>query len=198
MPRGWLCSHRRSFRQAVIVAGWALVLASTGVSWAQPGPVTHEQGLEAWGGIAKVLQHPRCLNCHQGEAPLRGDAREPHVPRVARGPDDHGVAGLRCYSCHSLSGNDPTSGVPGAPHWSLARVTMNWQGLDSGDLCRALKDRKRNGNRSLDALIEHFERDELLLWSWNPGKNRAPIPMPHQEFMDLVRTWAASGAACPA
>ena len=41
----------------------------------------------------KVLQHPRCLNCHPVErSPTQGDDMHPHVPEVAGGPDNHGVS----------------------------------------------------------------------------------------------------------
>jgi hypothetical protein len=160
-----------------------------------PNPI---DGLAAWDKIAAVMQHPRCLNCHQLEAPLRGDSRSPHIPRVTRGPDDYGPSAMRCANCHSLTGNNPSSGVPGAPSWALARATMSWQGLSRGDICRAIKDRKRNGNRSLEAIIGHIERDSLVLWAFNPGKGRKPIPISHDAFVDFVKAWVARGAPCPA
>jgi hypothetical protein len=88
-----------------------------------------ERSLAAWETIAAVLQHPRCLNCHQMDSPSQGDARRPHKPRVVRGPDNHGVSAMRCGNCHSESTNNPDSGVPGALHWQLAPRTMSWQGL---------------------------------------------------------------------
>lgn len=189
--------RRRRQRRAPSVALAVLICLWARGGWTQSGPVTREQGLGAWAGIAEVLQHPRCLNCHQGISPLQGDSRRPHVPRVARGPDDHGVSGMRCFNCHSLTRNNPTSGVPGAPHWSLPPATMNWQGLARGDLCRTLTDRKRNGNRSLEALTDHFEHDPLARWAWSPGGNRSPIPIPYRDFLDLVKVWVASGGVCP-
>ncbi len=74
---------------------------------------------------------------------------------------------------------------------------MLWQGLSVGDLCRALKNPKLNGDRTPEALIEHMETEPLLLWSWNPGRGREAIPMPHKEFVDLVKVWVSGGAACP-
>src|SRR5438105_9314302 len=45
----------------------------------------------------RVLQHPRCLNCHPvGERPTQGNDSHPHSPLVVRGPDDKGAIGLRC------------------------------------------------------------------------------------------------------
>ncbi|MFZ0460344.1 MAG: hypothetical protein WAM17_18255 [Rhodoplanes sp.] len=180
---------------AGVLAAALLATAALSQAPSSPNPV---DGLAAWDKIAAVMQHPRCLNCHQLEAPLRGDSRGPHIPRVTRGPDDHGPSAMRCVNCHSLTGNNPSSGVPGAPSWALARATMSWQGLSRGDICRTIKDRKRNGNRSLEAIVEHIERDSLVLWAFNPGKGRGPIPIPHHAFVDFVKTWVASGAPCPA
>jgi len=104
---------------------------------------------------------------------------------------------MRCGNCHNDLGNNPTSGTPGAPHWQLAPTSMLWQGLSVGDLCRALKNPKLNGDRTPEALIEHMETEPLLLWSWNPGRGREAIPMPHKEFVDLVKVWVSGGAACP-
>ncbi len=177
------------------VLGWALLPAATLSQ--TPAPAGSIEGAE-WDKIAAVLQHPRCLNCHQRETPLRGDARSPHIPRVVRGPDNHGASAMRCANCHSLSANNAASGVPGAPDWALARVTMAWQGLSRGELCRTLKNPRMNGNRSPEALIAHLEHDPLVLWAWNPGSNREPIPIPYREFLDLVRAWVANGLPCPA
>src|SRR5262249_27242380 len=127
------------------------------------------ESLAAWEKIVTVLRHPRCINCHQLKTPLQGDAGRPHIPRVVRGPDGHGVGVLRCGNCHNQSGDNTTSGIPSAPNWGLAPVSMLWQGLSSGDLCRQIKDPARNGNRSLNAIIEHMEKDPLVGYGWNPG-----------------------------
>ena len=40
----------------------------------------------------RVLQHPRCLNCHPvGERPTQGNDGHPHSPPVVRGVDDKGA-----------------------------------------------------------------------------------------------------------
>jgi hypothetical protein len=182
--------------------GLSLVLALNatgfaGAAWSQAPAAGRAESLGAWSRIATVLQHPRCLNCHQADVPLQGDASRPHVPRVVRGPDGHGVSAMRCTNCHNEMGNNPTAATPGAAHWQLAPASMGWQGLTSGQLCRALKDRRRNGNRSAEDIIRHVGSDALVLWAWNPGPGREPVPMPHAEFTRHLRTWAAGGAACP-
>jgi hypothetical protein len=103
---------------------------------------------------------------------------------------------MRCGDCHNDSGNNPPSGTPGGLHWQLAPVSMVWQGLSAGDLCRMLKDPARNGNRLPGALVEHIESDSLVLWGWNPGGGREPVPIPHAEFVDQMKVWVAGGSAC--
>jgi hypothetical protein len=73
---------------------------------------------------------------------------------------------------------------------------MAWQGLSTGELCRALKDPARNGGRSLPQLIDHFETERLVLWAWNPGPGRTLPPLSHDRFVETVKQWIATGAAC--
>src|SRR6202171_5368329 len=47
----------------------------------------------------RVLQHPRCLNCHPvGERPTQGNDSHPHSPPVLRGPDDKGAIGFFAHT----------------------------------------------------------------------------------------------------
>jgi len=172
-------------------------VASSALVKAQTPNAGGVDGVAAWNRIATVLQHPRCLNCHQLNSPLQADSGTPHVPHVVRGADNHGVAAMRCGNCHNESGNNPTSRTPGAPNWQLAPVSMRWEGLSVSDLCRMLKDPTHNGGRSPQALVEHVDTEALVLWGWNPGEGRSPVPIAHKEFVDLVKVWAANGAPCP-
>lgn len=70
--------------------------------------------------------------------------------------------------------------------------------LTGAQLCATLKDRQATGNRDLAALAEHVEKDALVLWGWKPGGARAPVPVPHEEFVSRFKTWVAAGAPCPA
>src|SRR5271170_2154844 len=187
------------FCRAVLAAAGALGALAV-LPWASDAAVSgpsQAASLAAWQKIVAVLQHPRCLNCHQAESPLQGDARLPHLPRVVRGPDNLGVGATRCGNCHNDTGNDAASRAPGAPHWQLAPVSMVWQGRSDGDLCRLLKDPKRNGGRSLGALVEHMDKEPLVLWGWDPGAGRAPVPLPHQDFVAQMKVWAVGGSICP-
>jgi cytochrome c553 len=150
----------------------------------------------------KVLSHPRCVNCHpKDDTPKQGEAARVHVPPMTRGPQSHGPAGLQCGACHQEQ-NNAASGVPGAPLWHLAPRSMAWRGLSAGELCRALIDRKKNGNRSIEATVKHLSEDALVAWAWHPGtdasgKAREPVPVPREEFIKTVQAWAKLGAVCP-
>jgi hypothetical protein len=147
--------------------------------------------------IAQVLKSPRCINCHPaGNSPHQGDEARVHDFRVKRGADNKGAPGLNCTTCHQES-NQESSGVPGAPHWQLAPLSMAWEELSDAELCRVLLDRSRNGGRSVDDLVHHMVDDALVRWAWDAGAQRAAPPIAREEFLDLVRAWAAKGGACP-
>ena len=149
--------------------------------------------------VAKVLQHPRCTNCHPvGDRPTQGDKMRPHEPPITRGKDGFGVVGMRCTTCHT----DATvelgdRSIPGAPHWHLAPKSMGWVGLDSAAICAQLKDKDRNGNRDLAAIEKHFRDDPLVAWGWAPGSGREAAPGDQATTAALVSAWVKTGAHCP-
>jgi hypothetical protein len=144
-----------------------------------------------------VFQHPRCMNCHPSDDfPRQGAQGRRHLLGVRRGPGDQGVPAMRCRTCHQDE-NQEHAGIPGAPHWSLAPRSMGWQGLSPGEICRSIQDPARNGERGLQELVAHLAGDPLVLWAWKPGADREPPPLPHDEFVRLMRAWAEAGAGCP-
>lgn len=166
-------------------------------------PEMRAQGVEAFGTVFAVFRHPRCQNCHiEGDAPLQFDAGLPHAMLVSRGPDGHGAPGLPCGTCHAES-NPPASfganAPPGAPHWGLPppEHRMAWFGLGPAELCKTIKSKRKNGGRDLAALTTHVSEDALVLWGWDPGGERAPVSVPHEEFVAEFERWAAAGGPCP-
>lgn len=154
--------------------------------------------------LRRVMQHPRCQNCHAaGDAPRQGDQGQAHSPPVRRGADGKGQAALRCESCHTdrniaVSPLGPR-GVPGAPGWQMppAETPMAFQGRPAGALCRALKDRAANGDRGVEQLGRHMVEDKLLAWAWAPGTGRTSPPLPKAEFDAAAIAWLRAGAPCP-
>ena len=46
-------------------------------------------------------------------------------------------------------------------------------------------------------MLEHVTNDKLVAWGWEPGVGRAPVDVPHAEFVAAFRTWMDAGAHCP-
>ena len=197
------------------VATAALLLLSTQVTLADsPGeplrsPKTFdsvrnrtERSVALFTEAGKVLQHPRCLNCHPVERqPTQGDDLHPHMPPVHGGPENRGTKELPCTSCHGPQ-NTATLGtglksIPGSDPWALAPASMAWQGFSLGEICAQLKDPARNGNRTLAQIEEHLAKDHLVGWAWHPGEGRKPAPGTQQIFGELIAAWIKTGAHCP-
>ncbi len=145
----------------------------------------------------RVLQHPRCANCHPvGERPSQGSDGHAHSPLVVRGSDDKGAIAMRCATCHQ-DANYEQSGVPGHPRWHVAPKSMAWQTKSLGQICEQIKDPKRNGGKTLSAIQEHMAHDSLVGWAWTPGGDREPAPGTQAQLGALIAAWIDSGAACP-
>ena len=183
-------------RNVMIVLAPCALLAACG-----PTPEERALAVEAFTTVEQVFQHPRCANCHvPGDAPGAGWT---HPMGVVRGAAGHGGPGLPCSTCHGET-NPPESygpnAPPGAPHWGLPPPDqkMAWFGLDANALCAMIQDDEQNGGRDLDELVEHVSEDKLVLWGWDPGGAREPVPVPHAEFVEKFRQWADADAPCPA
>jgi hypothetical protein len=202
-------------KRSVTVLSAALVVATVSIVLQDAQPQTAAGDLRPatdFAGIAdrnaraialfqeagKVLQHPRCVNCHPaGDSPRQTDQRRPHEPLVVRGVDGHGAPTLACNTCHGPANFDPAH-VPGHPEWHLAPLAMAWEGRSLGQICAQIKDRGRNGDRDMAALLHHLGEDTLVGWAWSPGVGRAPAPGTQVRFGEIMRAWAEAGAACPA
>ena len=88
---------------------------------------------------------------------------------------------------------------PGAPEWALPppSTPMIWQNRTDGQVCAQIKDPNQNNHKSMDEIVHHMTKDELVGWGWHPGEGRNAIPIPHEEFAKYVNEWAAKGGACP-
>lgn len=146
---------------------------------------------------SRVMLHPRCANCHpDGDSPYQGTQPAPHYPPVTRGPEDKGIVGMECTSCHQ-DHNLELARVPGAPNWHVAPREMAWVGKTPHQICEQVKDPKRNGGRTLAQLVDHSAHDTLVAWGWNPGSGREPAPGTQEQFGAIVQAWVDTGAECP-
>jgi len=147
-----------------------------------------------------VFMDPRCVNCHpNGDHPLQGNDSRPHAMNIKRGPEGVGKNGLWCVTCHQSEGLPGPHMPPSAPGWELPPqdTPMVFESESPRRLCEHLKDPEQNGGRSPEEVVDHVEEAPLVLWGWNPGEGRTPVPMPHQVFVKTMREWAQKGAACP-
>ncbi len=160
-----------------------------------PAP-TADEAKSLFAPVHRVLASPRCANCHpEGDRPLarRGGAHAMNVSRLSA--DD----GLACGTCHAEHNSVVPDGPPGAPHWGLppAETPMVFQGRSVTALCQQLRDRERNGDRSLDELLHHISEDPLVLWGWQPGGDRATPPISHEKFVAGFTAWVEAKGICP-
>ncbi|WP_349959249.1 hypothetical protein [Rhizobium sp. ZPR3] len=197
-----------SFAHGVFGACAISAIAVAIAAVAAPSPsAKREDGLAQWRVMESVMMSPRCSNCHtQTNFPRQGDDRHRHNFEVVRGPEGHGVPGSQCAMCHHDTNSD-ASGVPGAPGWHLAPLSMQWERapgvpMTSRELCALMNDQTRNGHRSAEQLVEHNATEALVLWAWSPGKRadgtqRQTPPISHDAFVAATRAWAKAGSPCP-
>ena len=170
----------------------ASAFASIGDSQARAAALFNEAG--------KVLQHPRCVNCHpRTDRPLQGDAMRVHQPPVTRGTTGHGAVAMECKTCHGAKNftANPSLSIPGHEKWHLAPIEMAWEGRSLREICLQLKDPQRNGGKSMSQLVDHMANDSLVGWGWQPGVGRAPAPGTQQQLGALIQAWVDAGAHCP-
>jgi hypothetical protein len=74
---------------------------------------------------------------------------------------------------------------------------MGWEGKTLGEICAQIKDPARNGNRLLEALIEHLGEDHLVGWAWAPGYGRHPAPSTQQAAGRARRSMGKNGSSVP-
>ncbi len=145
-----------------------VLLSSGGASAGEPD--TSGQSATLFARMARVLQSPRCMNCHtRTDFPRQGDDGHRHTLNVARGPNDHGMAGLHCSTCHR-SANQAASGVARGgmrpeqfvPHLETGLVRWAWAPGSDGQ-----------------------------------ERPRSPPALSHAEFIALTKQWLSTGAAGP-
>lgn len=192
---GWI--PRAFTAVALAIAGLALACQSPVPERAEV-PSGRAAGQQAFDVVYEVLQHPRCRNCHPvGDRPLQFTEGRAHAMNVQRGADDRGRPGMRCTTCHGKSNLPLEHQPPGvASEWHLAPPEMVFEGLSKRELAEMLLDPARS-HMSQNELIEHVEHDALVLWGWDPGPGREPVPIPHAEFVAAFRTWVAADTPLP-
>ena len=160
-------SVERRLRDRVSISGYENFAEYVRFLRASSDPAARSAALFVEAG--KVLQHPRCLNCHpDGDRPSQGTGY-PHQPPVQRGADGHGITAMRCTTCHQTANFEPGR-VPGHPNWHLAPASMAWQQKSLAEICAQVKDPARNGGRTMAQVEATFGA---------PSAKHAPISGPN-------------------
>jgi hypothetical protein len=182
---------------AGVTAAASAGLGLTGCTVARADDDPVARGRAGFLTLYKVLQHPRCMNCHPGgDAPLQYDDSRVHGMAISRRSEANGVA---CATCHRDRNGARPGQPPGAPGWHLppADTPMIFQGRTPRQLCEQLKDPRQTRGRDLAGLIDHVAHDELVAWGWAPGPGRTPVPIPRAGVVAAMHAWADAGAPCP-
>ncbi|HEY0190167.1 MAG TPA: hypothetical protein VGC42_03540 [Kofleriaceae bacterium] len=167
---------------------------------AGPTPAQIDAGKRAFVDVVRVLQSPRCVNCHpDGDRPLQTDRALRHAQNISRATIAAGVPCSTCHQDHNSEAVGVAGGPPGAPRWGLPPVDqpMVFQGRTATQICEQVRDPKQNHGKSLAELVDHVDHDPLVLWGWSPGGHRTTPPLGHDAFVTAFKTWVAGGAACP-
>jgi len=178
----------------------ALALVAVQCASGERALATAAAGEAAFATVYRVLQHPRCVNCHpQDRLPRQGDDGRPHGQFVTGGESGKGVLTMKCSTCHGDRNAVDAHAPPGAPNWHLPAASMPlvFEGRSAAQLAVQLADRAQNGGRSTTQLLEHVTHDPLVLWGWSPGLGRTPVSVPHPEFVAAMQTWLAAGCPVP-
>ena len=157
---------------------------------------------EAFNIMMDVITHQRCMNCHpSGDRPRQGEDSHIHTQGVKRGKENKGTVFFKCQTCHKEK-NNGGAGIPGAVDWQLAPLSMAWEGLSRNEIARVILDKSKNGNRSIDDIVDHLATNELVNWAFEPGVDphgvpREVPPVTKDIFLKAVKDWAEAGAIIP-
>ena len=159
-----------------------------------------DAGKKAFLDVAKVLQSPRCMNCHpRAIAPLQTDASRPHAQNISR----KSVAlGLPCTTCHqSVTAKRSASQAarPARQAGACRPPRRRWCSRAGRPPRCASSSRipAQNGHRTMAQLLDHVAHDPLVGWGWNPGGKRTLPPLTRDQVVAAMQTWIDSGGACP-
>ncbi len=142
---------------------------------------------------ARVLRHPRCVNCHpSSERPLQGERGDPHQPLVVRGAGGMGAPGMMCLTCH---GTQSFQNVPGRPGWVLAPSELAWEAASVAAICEQLK--ARAASSSLEDIARYVTENELVGHGFAPPTHLEAAPGDQATLGGLFRGWVEAGAYCP-
>ena len=69
-------------------------------------------------------------------------------------------------------------------------------------MCADVKDKTKNVNRDLAAVLAFIEYDQFITWAWDSGtrasglRRTTPPLNTHDDFVNVVKRWIAASAPC--
>ena len=154
--------------------------------------------------IAKVVTHPRCMNCHPaGNHPLQGDDRHEHLPPVPRGEAGLGVAGLNCATCHTERNFTLVGAARPTRAFRAIRAGASRRSKWPGKASRSA--RSASSSRTRRATADARSRcctsiSRTTTWSRGAGsraKGASRRRADQKQLGALAQAWIESGAQCP-
>ena len=125
-----------------------------------------------------------------------------HAQNVLRGPEGKGAPGLACATCHATA--EPAGELRRAHAARRAQLAPAAAGAQDGlhrplgrASCAALKDPTENGGKDLRRAARARRRGQARALGLGPGVGRAPVDVPHAEFVAAFKQWMDAGAPCP-
>jgi hypothetical protein len=177
-----------------VLAGFGLVGFATSSGTARAAQ-TDNEALGMFGEMMPVFTSPRCVNCHGGINPFKGDSHEAgaiDVPLDADGDmssDDKDLA--VCAECHTAANG----------RWHTAPKSVSFVGKDTLALCRQMR-----SNDSAANFVSHITNDDLIGLAFvgqrGVGDDSAfgplapdPPPMSREEMIAAAKHWVEDGKA---
>lgn len=167
--------------------------------------IPREEGLAAWDRIFEVTSHPRCTNCHVGDAGIPmwealgyGEERV-HGMGIVAGDSRIGAESVPCRTCHVTSARANT--VPHAPPhiddaWRLPPIELEWLDKSSAEVCAQMRDPETNDGKTIAELVEHLQTSAFVAWGFDPGAGRSAPTGTVEDIARDVALWGEAGTPC--
>jgi alcohol dehydrogenase (cytochrome c) len=126
----------------------------------------------------------------------------PHLyPGVLMDKDIEMIADYLRTAVFNCGPNEPQRCAPPVPPASGGTAAPGVP-FTGSELCAQLKDKTRNGNRSLSDILEHLTNEPLVNWAFNPGirpngEPRTTPPIGHAALIQAFGQWMTEGPPCP-
>ena len=181
--RGARCQRRQTAAAAALATD-----AAAGLGASRRSPITRARSVALFEEAGKVMQHPRCVNCHpRGDRPTaeRRDAAARAAGGARRGRPRRAGAALHAPAIATRI--SIRRACPAIRNGTSRR--RRWPGRASRSARSASRSRIRRATaaRTSPRIVKHSTERQLVGWGWNPGAGRTPAPGTQAEFGALMQ-----------